>query len=46
VLHFIAVLQQLVHTVAIMLQLVDNDGVIMMMLAEVVTNIQDTRGKS
>ena len=31
VLHFIAVLQQLVHTVTIMLPLVDNDGMMMMM---------------
>jgi hypothetical protein len=39
ILRFITVLQQLVHTVAIMLQLVDNDGMIMMMLAVVVTMI-------
>ena len=32
VLHFISVLQQLVHIVTIMLPLVDNDGMTMMMM--------------
>ena len=32
VLHFITVLQQLVHMVSIMLPLVDDDGMIMMMM--------------
>ena len=32
VLHFITLLQQLVHVVTIMLPLVDNDGMMMMMI--------------
>jgi hypothetical protein len=36
VLRFITVLQQLVHTVTIMLSLVDNDGMMMMMMVVVV----------
>jgi hypothetical protein len=36
VLHFITVLQQLVHIVTIMLPLVDNDGMTMIMMMMVV----------
>jgi hypothetical protein len=39
VLHFITVLQQLVHLVTIMLPLVNNDGMIMMMMMLVVVMI-------